>query len=128
MKFTVINKNNDFVRIYTKGRQTGCRTCTAYFRKNGLKVTRLGISTSKKMGNAVARSRARRVIREAYRQNYSDIPKGYDIVITARAAAAECKSYTVSTFIAKSLIPAMMSGGKKGGENWKNGKSSKKQN
>lgn len=128
MKFTVINKNNDFVRAYTKGRQTGCRACTAFYRKNGLKVTRLGISTSKKMGNAVARSRARRVIREAYRQNYSAIPAGYDIVITARSAAAECKSYTVSTFIAKSLIPAMTADSKKGRENWKNGKSSKKQN
>lgn len=108
MLFTVkLKDNKDFVRLYGKGAFVSCGMCTVYYRKNGKKVNRMGISTGKKIGNAVMRSRARRVIRQAYRENEADFPKGYDIVISARAGSTQCKSYHISTFLRKKVIPAM---------------------
>lgn len=45
---------------------------------------RFGIVTSKKIGNAVIRNRAKRQIREVIRKNLTGIPKGYDVVVVAR--------------------------------------------
>ena len=108
MLFTVkLKDNKDFVRLYGKGAFVSCGMCTVYYRKNGKKVNRIGISTGKKIGNAVMRSRARRVIRQAYRENEADFPKGSDIVVSARSGSTQCKSYHISTFFRKKVIPAM---------------------
>lgn len=106
--FTVkINKNKDFLALYNKGAAVSDNNCLVYFRKNKLPVNRIGISTSKKMGNAVKRSRARRVIRQAYRECELLMPIGFDIVVCARKGAAECKSYEITSFFRKRLIPKM---------------------
>ena len=49
--------------------------------------TRLGITTSKKIGKAVQRNRARRLIKTAYRNLLPEIAPGYDIVVVARTKA-----------------------------------------
>ena len=63
-----------------------------YIFKNKTKNNRVGITTSKKIGKAVTRNRARRVIRAAYRQNEELLKTGYDFVFVARAKTAEMKS------------------------------------
>ena len=55
-----------------------------YALKNRLGYTRLGITTSKKIGKAVQRNRARRLIKTAYRNLLPEIAPGYDIVVVAR--------------------------------------------
>ena len=49
--------------------------------------TKLGITVNRKLGKACKRNRVKRLIREAYRENYSYIKDGYIMVIAARAAA-----------------------------------------
>lgn len=108
MLYTVRLKNNkDFVRLYGKGAFVSCGMCTVYYRRNGRKENRIGISTGKKIGNAVMRSRARRVIRQAYRENEKDFPIGYDIVVSARKGSTSCKTYHLSKFFRAAVIPAM---------------------
>lgn len=55
---------------------------------------RLGVVASKKVGNAIARARAKRRLREAYRRNREHFQGPYDVVLVARAALlrAEWKS------------------------------------
>lgn len=47
-------------------------------------VTRLGIAATRKLGGAVERNRAKRVIREVFRRNPT--PPGFDIVVVPRRA------------------------------------------
>jgi len=56
-----------------------------FARPNGLSHSRLGITTTRKLGKAVTRNRARRLVREAYRKNRGDLPLGLDLVFVVRA-------------------------------------------
>ncbi len=60
-----------------------------YFKKNRYGQRRLGITVSKKVGNAVTRNRVRRLIKENYRLMEPEIRDGYDVVVVARARMAE---------------------------------------
>lgn len=51
---------------------------------NRLCYTRFGITAGKKVGGAVERNRAKRILRAAYRKNELILPIGYDIVAIAR--------------------------------------------
>ena len=49
--------------------------------------SRLGLAVSRKVGNAVVRNRWKRRIREAFRQQQHELPKGLDIVVRPRKGA-----------------------------------------
>ena len=48
---------------------------------------RLGIVASKKVGNAIARNRVKRVLRETFRKMTGFVPNGVDLVVIARTSA-----------------------------------------
>ena len=64
-----------------------------YVMKNRGRGLRVGITTSKKTGNAVKRSRSRRVIREAVRALAPRIRDGYDLVLVARGKTPLSKAH-----------------------------------
>lgn len=85
MKHTVaLKKNHEFRRLYNKGRSAVSSYFAIYCRKTNRPMSRLGITTGVKLGNAVKRNRARRRIRELYRTNETRLAPGYDIVVVAR--------------------------------------------
>lgn len=49
---------------------------------------RLGITVTRKFGNAVARNRAKRLFREAFRRRADLLPKGVDFVVIPKTSAA----------------------------------------
>jgi len=105
MLFTIsLAQNKDFLRLYKRGKSTACKACIFYYMPNKLPFNRIGITTSKKVGNAVARNRARRIIKAAYQQNEVLFPIGFDFVIVARDFATEVKSDFVSEFFCTKVL------------------------
>ena len=85
MKHTVsLKQNHEFRRLYGKGKSAVSPYFVIYCRKTGRPVSRLGITTGVKLGNAVKRNRARRRIRELYRTHEGKLLPGYDVVVVAR--------------------------------------------
>lgn len=105
-KIVSICSNYDFRRAYTKGKSFVGPLTVVYVRKNRLGISRLGVTTSKKIGNAVQRSRSRRVIREAYRQLCPRVKSGYDLVLVARGKTPFSKSTDVKRLLEKQLVSA----------------------
>ncbi|MGN0613598.1 MAG: ribonuclease P protein component [Porcipelethomonas sp.] len=94
-----INNNKTFLFLYKKGKCIVSRSIVIYVRKNNKPYNNLGITAGKKVGNAVARNRAKRVIRQAYMENEINMPLGIDIIIVARAMAAKIKSDVLSDYL-----------------------------
>ena len=79
----------DFVNLNRSGQKSICAHFIIYTGINGLGITRLGITASKKVGNAVKRNRAKRLIREFFRLNKQYMPRGIDILVIARKGAGD---------------------------------------
>ena len=97
----IMNDNKDFLTLYKKGRYAASKYSVIYVRPNGRPFNRLGITAGKKVGNAVCRNRAKRLIRLAYRQSEVDMPVGMDIVIVARTAITTIKSQEYCGYMEK---------------------------
>lgn len=75
-------KRYEFERVLNKGQRKRIeRICTVFILPNGLDRKRLGVIASKKIGNAVARNRAKRKIREVFRRIKDRIEPALDIVV-----------------------------------------------
>jgi len=77
-----IRRRVDFKRIYDRGNKSHGRFLTLFAFPNGLAHARLGVAATRKLGNAVVRNRAKRLIRDVFRRNKP--APGFDIVIVAK--------------------------------------------
>lgn len=85
MSFTTLKINKEFLRAYGRGKSYVEPEVVVYILNNGLDTVRMGITTGKKIGCAVKRNRARRLINAAWRNCYPDADAvGKDIVFVAR--------------------------------------------
>lgn len=87
-----LKKKKDFKRVYIKGKSFSNRELVLYvFNNYKVEDYRLGISVSKKIGNAVTRNRIRRLIKEVVRSKAGEIKikKNIDIIIIARKPSSE---------------------------------------
>lgn len=111
MKLKTLNKNFQFLRAYRSRKCFVSPLLVTYVvtKKGG--GLRLGITTGKKVGGAVERNRARRVIEAAVRENLQNVCcTGADIVFVARSRTVLAKSQDVAAvmkkhFKAGGLIP-----------------------
>lgn len=94
-RFVSLCNNHEFRRAYNRGKSFVSPVLVVYVLKNRRRVLRVGITTSKKIGNAVQRNRARRVIREAFRELSPQVRQGYDLVFVARGRTPFVKSTEV---------------------------------
>jgi len=78
-----ILKKKEFISLKLHGRRYYTKNFSVIIRKNRGGITRLGITVSKRIGHSVKRNRIKRLTREFFRLNKQQIPKGYDLIITA---------------------------------------------
>lgn len=90
--------NKDFLRLYHRGKSCAKPALVVYAMKNRGGLCRVGITTSKKIGNAVDRNRARRVIRAAFQDvlRSQTLCGSWDFVFVARTRTAHVKSTVVA--------------------------------
>jgi len=92
LKFTRamrIKQGRDFSRIRQEGQRLAVGCLIANWRALGPGTTpRLGVVTSSRIGNAVVRNRARRLLREAFRTHQHDLAQPVDLVLVARQSIA----------------------------------------
>ena len=96
--------NKDFRRLYGKGKSLVFPSVVVYYKKNQIGKCRYGITVSKKIGGAVKRNRAKRVIRAAFREIYPKLNGGYDFVFVARVRTTTVKSTVLLNQIKKGLM------------------------
>jgi len=84
-----IRKKSDFTVLYQKGRSFRSRYFTIVFLSNGLGYPRMSAVSSRKVGNAVRRNRARRRARELFRRNKGLLTMSLDMLIITRAEIAD---------------------------------------
>ena len=96
-----LNQNRDFVRLYKRGRSQVSPILVTYCVRNRRGGTRVGITATKKVGCAVRRNRAKRVIRAAIRGLGQELPPGYDYVFVARGRTPASKSQEVQRVMAR---------------------------
>lgn len=87
IKIVTLKLNKEFKHAYYQGKFKAHPFLVTYLVKNRNRLPRIGITASKKIGNAVKRNRARRIIKQAYREILSEGRlnfSGYDIVFVAR--------------------------------------------
>lgn len=79
-----IRKRPEYLSIYQHGTRTYAQHFTIVAQKNDLGYGRLGITVSKKVGNAVCRNRVKRLIREFFRLNKTRLIASRDIVVIGK--------------------------------------------
>ena len=111
-RFYAIKNDREFRYLYKKGTCCPSYGFVCYFRQTNRRRDRCGIVTGKKIGGAVTRNRARRVIREAFRIFDSELcaetDKRFDLVFVAREATAGMKSTKVLGTMRAKLKPMLL--------------------
>ncbi len=105
-EIVTLKENRQFHLLYRRGKCLVSSTVVIYVLKNKYNNLRYGITTGKKIGNAVKRSRSRRVIRAAFAQLNPSLKRGYDIVFVARGKTPFVKSTVVKEEMEKLFAKA----------------------
>ncbi|MBO5089635.1 MAG: ribonuclease P protein component [Clostridia bacterium] len=106
MRIIKLKENRDFRRAYNRGKAYVTPFAVVYVNKNRTGDIRLGITAGKKIGKAVQRNRAKRVITAAFRSVMPKIRDGLDFVIVARTRILNVKSTELALIFEKTLKTA----------------------
>lgn len=83
-----VRKRREFLAVQRAGRRLPARHFLVLEMLAGAGPARLGITVTRKVGNAVERNRVKRAVREAFRRTRSRLADGSALVVIAREGAA----------------------------------------
>jgi ribonuclease P protein component len=79
-----LTRSTDFKRVRRDGKSNAHPLIVLIALENQLSTTQIGVAAGKRVGNAVKRNRAKRLMRAAARELYPQIKSGQDIILIAR--------------------------------------------
>lgn len=79
-----VRKRREFLQIQNAGRRVATRHFLVVYACSGDGPPRLGITVTKKIGNAVVRNRIKRAVRETFRGHAATLLRGASMVVIAR--------------------------------------------
>lgn len=100
-------KGEEFKRVFDGGEaHSGRKLLRAFVLKRGGAGVKVGIITGKKIGGAVKRNRAKRLLREGFRKIREKLIDGQEIVLVPKSMAAEAKLSEIEDALKEALIRA----------------------
>lgn len=106
LKENVLRHKKEFAVLYGRGKSIPERCLVLIYIKNHLPIKRRAFLASKKVGGAVQRNRARRLLKESYRSIEENIVEGYDFVWIARRNIVQLKCADVKKAMEAALKKA----------------------
>jgi len=103
-----LRHESDVRRVYDEGQSWVHSLLVLVARPNNFDFSRVGVTASRRVGNAVARNRAKRLLREAARCLYPQFGVGWDVMLVARAGILEVKEPQVEKALASLLKRARL--------------------
>jgi ribonuclease P protein component len=101
-----LRRSSDFQRVRATGRSWTNRLLVLIVLANDLNQVRVGVTASRRVGGAVVRVRARRLVREAVRPWLSSMCGGWDVVFVARKPLASASYQDVAQAVVQLLARA----------------------
>ena len=99
-----LRKRPEFLKLSRTGRKIHSAHFVTVSEKNDRGETRLGITVSGKVGNAVARNRIKRSLREFFRRRRHELGTGLDFLVIARGSASKISSREIAEEMSQNLI------------------------
>ncbi|HHS97538.1 MAG TPA: ribonuclease P protein component [Chloroflexi bacterium] len=106
-----LRRTADFQRLQREGRSWSHPLLVLVARRNDLNVTRVGVLATRKIGKAVHRNRAKRLLREAARHLHPRLEPGWDLLLIARSEILQAKEPQVREALARLAREAGLMGG-----------------
>ncbi len=103
-----LKHSDDFARVRRAGSSWRNRLVVLAAVPNELGLSRFGLVVSGRLGTAVRRNRAKRLLREAIRRNIGHISEGWDCVLIARQALATASLVEIESAIIELLERASL--------------------
>jgi ribonuclease P protein component len=97
-------KRFEFTGLSNSGKTIQDRFFIVVFKPGTGKPTRLGITVSKRVGNAVTRNRLKRLVREVFRLRRSRITSGIDLNVIAKKSAGDLSFAQADTSLKKLFV------------------------
>jgi len=99
-----ILKRPDFLECFARGRKKYSTNFVVFYQARGTDYPRIGITVSKKVGNAVRRNRLKRLLREFFRLHKALFLSGVDYSVVVK------KKCSLNTFddVVRELTPLLL--------------------
>lgn len=94
-----LTKDADYKRVRSEGRSWAHPLSVLYAIPNHMESTRVGFSVSRRVGKAVTRNRAKRLLREVIRLHLAEIEPGWDLLLIARRPISEASFQEVNAAV-----------------------------